>query len=85
MYMKSHSNYGPGEQRNRENTWSQIGLDPATNSFGFGEKISANQAANAIHAERGPQDYPKTVIVQKVVEDARQVQADILGKAKNSG
>jgi len=46
-------------------------LDPATNSFGFGEKISANQAANAIHAERGPQDYPKTVIVQKVVEDTR--------------
>lgn len=44
-----------------------------------------NGAAAALHNERLEEAYPKTTIVQKVVEDHKAVSADQLGVTKNLG
>lgn len=44
-----------------------------------------NGAAAALHAERLEEGYPKTTIIQKVVEDHKAVSSDILGQSKNLG
>jgi hypothetical protein len=44
-----------------------------------------NGAAAALHSERPEEAYPKTTIVQKVVEDHKAVGSDILGTSKNLG
>jgi hypothetical protein len=37
----------------------------------------------ALQNERNDESFPKTVIVQKTVEDQKAVASDILGKSKN--
>jgi len=40
MYMKTHSNYPPGQQRTREYDWNinpTINGAPESHAFGFGE------------------------------------------------
>ena len=44
-----------------------------------------NGAALALHNERHEEQFPKTVIVQKTVEDHKAVASDILGASKNLG
>jgi hypothetical protein len=66
MYRKTHGNYAPGEQKQRDYNWK---FDPADHRFGYGEKRVLNGAALALHAERHEEQYPKTVIIQKTVED----------------
>jgi hypothetical protein len=76
MYKRTHSNYFPGEQRNREYTWHtnpSINGRPNTYAFGFGEQRVLNGAAKAVHHERIDESFPKTVIVKKVVEDVKAV------------
>jgi len=88
MYKKTHGNFGPGEQRNREYNWAAnptIDNRPQTFSFGFGEQRLQNGAAKAVHAERTEESFPKTVIVKKTVEDVKAVQTDMLGTVKNLG
>lgn len=60
MYRKTHGNYAPGEQKQREYNWK---FDPADHRFGYGEKRVLNGAALALHAERHEEQYPKTVII----------------------
>lgn len=76
MYRKTHGNYAPGEQKQRDYNWK---FEPADHAFGYGEKRVLNGAALALHNERHEEAYPKTVIVQKTVEDHKAVSADILG------
>lgn len=44
-----------------------------------------NGAALALTQERGEEQFPKTTIVKKTVEDHKAVTNDILGAAKNLG
>lgn len=44
-----------------------------------------NGAALALHNERHEEMFPKTVIIQKTVEDQKAVSSDILGVSKNLG
>lgn len=60
MYRKTHGNYAPGEQKQREYNWK---FDPADHRFGYAEKRVLNGAALALHPERHEEQYPKTVIV----------------------
>ena len=53
--------------------------------FGYGEKRVENGAAMALHAERYENQFPKTTIVKKTVEDHRAVAHDLLGVSKNLG
>ena len=49
MYKKTHGNFQPGEQKNRDYEWK---FNPAAHVFGYGEKRVENGAAMALHAER---------------------------------
>jgi hypothetical protein len=82
MYRKTHGNFAPGEQRKRDYDWK---FDPAGHRFGYGEKVPQNGAAVAIHAERQEEQFPRTVIVKKPVEDFKAVSSDMLGVSKNLG
>lgn len=66
MYRKTHGNFAPGEQRERDYQWT---LDKTQHRFGYGEQKQENGAANSIHHERAEGSFPKTVIVKKTVED----------------
>lgn len=68
MYAKTHGNIKEGTQKKRDYEWP---VDPQTNTFGYGEHIQPNGAARSIHSERFEQSWPKTVIVQKTVEDMK--------------
>ena len=72
MYKKTHGNFAPGEQKNRDYEWP---LDKTTHRFGYGERAVPNGAATALHLERSdPQYFPRTVIVKKTVEDVKGTQ-----------
>ena len=69
MYKKSHGNFAPGEQKQRDYEWP---VDKTSYRFGYTEMVATNGAARAIHHEREePGAFPKTVIVKKVVEDVK--------------
>ena len=70
MYNKTHGNFGPGEQRDREYNWP---VEKTNHQFGYGEKKLLNGAAMSLHSERYDGDFPKTVIVKKTVEDHKAV------------
>ena len=82
MYQKTHGNIGAGVQNKREYNWN---INPDQHVFGYGERVAPNQAARAVHSERFEASFPKTVIVQKTVEDIKSIAHDQLGKAKNLG
>lgn len=73
MYNKTHGNFAPGEQRNRDYNWNGAGVDKTQHRFGYGEQRLLNGAAMSIHAERFEAAFPKTVIVKKTVEDHKAV------------
>ena len=86
MYKKTHGNFEPGEQKDREYDWSKNNIDKNTFRFGYQEQIQINGAAKSLHAERSDySSFPKTVIVRKTVEDVKATQSDLLGKARNLG
>ena len=73
MYKRTHGNFAPGEQKLRDYNWK---FDPATHRFGYAEKKNLNGAAKALTFERLEEEYPKTVIYKKQVEDYKAVSAD---------
>lgn len=83
QYKKTHGNFEPGEQKQRDYNWGAI--DVGTQKFGKFEAKLINGAAQAAHAERFEGDFPKTTIVQKTVEDHKAVAHEHLGKSKNLG
>lgn len=89
MYKRTHGNFAPGEQRQRDYDWasnSRVGNgNPAAHSFGYGEQRMLNGAAKSIMPERIDEGFPKTVIVKKIVEDQKAVTSDMLGTVKNLG
>ena len=82
MYNKTHGNFAPGEQRNREYQWT---VDKTQHRFGYGEQRLLNGAAMSLHNERFESGFPKTIIVKKTVEDHKAVTQDQLGQTKNMG
>ena len=82
IYRKTHMNFAPGEQRHREYNWK---FDPKDHRFGYAEKKVLNGAALALTQERQEEQFPKTSIVKKTVEDHKAVAADLLGASKNLG
>jgi hypothetical protein len=82
MYIKTHGNFDSGEQKDRNYEWN---FDKTTHRFGYGEQRLINGAAMSIHAERFENNFPKTVIVKKTVEDVKAVTSDLLGQSKNLG
>jgi hypothetical protein len=72
----------PATQTDRKYEWN---IDTKKHNFGYAEAKVLNGAAYSLHPERRDGGFPKTVIIQKTVEDFKQVAHDILGKPKNLG
>ena len=53
--------------------------------FGYKEAAVKNGAQLALQAERLEEEYPKTIIVKKTLEDHKAVSSDLLGQTKNLG
>lgn len=66
----------------RDYNWK---FDPAEHRFGYGERRVLDGAAKALKAERYGEDFPKTIITKKTVEDFKGVSSDLLGVSKNLG
>lgn len=79
MYIKTHGNYAPGEQKTRDYEWvnnPRVGAgdgETLHHAFGYGEEKLLNGAQKAVMPERAHESFPKTVIVKKTVEDAKAV------------
>jgi hypothetical protein len=88
LYRKSHANFDPGEQKHRGYKWvDQSGtIDPATYTFGGivceRDVNGMGKAMNPALDERIPKD---PVVVDKLLEDFREVHGEQLGKPKNLG
>lgn len=88
LYRKSHANYAPGEQRRRGYEWvdSKGAIDPA--QYRFGGIVTERdvdgmaKAMNPAKDERIPRD---PIVVDKLLEDFREVHGEQLGKVKNLG
>lgn len=53
--------------------------------FGYGEQRVLDGAAKALRPERYGEDFPKTVITKKTIEDYKGVSSDLLGQSRNLG
>jgi len=88
LYIKSHANYDPGEQRRRGYSWvdEKGPIDPRSYSFG-GIVVERDvngmaKAMNPLIDERIPRE---PVVCDKLLEDFREVNGEQLGKVKNLG
>jgi len=88
LYVKSHANYDPGEQRHRGYSWvdKQGKIDPQTFRFGGnvheGEKLGVAKAINPVLDDT----YKRPpVVVEKRLEDFKTVSSETLGAVKNLG
>lgn len=88
LYVKSHANYDPGEQRRRGYSWVDKDgpIDPAHFRFGGavkdGERLGV---AKAINPALDPEWKRPPVVVEKLLEDFRVVSTEGLGQVKNLG
>lgn len=83
QYVKSHNSYYAGEQRKRDYSWKEFGVDPNTHVFG---KVDKNKIIGGVASCVQPDNsQPTSMIIPKQVEDYRSMSADVLGKCKNLG
>lgn len=83
QYLKSHGNYQPAEQKNREYNWP---FNHENHEFGKREKVIRNEAQQCLQPERlNCEDFPKTKVVKKNIEDFRDFNQDTLGRPRNLG
>ena len=85
MYIKTHGNYAPGEQRRRGYDWGASGIDPDTATFGGLDKEQYLEGvAKAINPQRDAEKKTGcATIIDKRVEDFKSTNNDELGRAKN--
>lgn len=83
MYLKSHGNFQPAEQKDRDYNWP---FDVKNHAFGKSEKLEPNQAQRCLQPEHlTAEEFPQTKLVKKNIEDFRDFNNDHLGKARNLG
>ena len=88
LYIKSHSNYNPGEQRTRGYNWTDKdgSIDPAMYRFGGrGKEGEKAGVAKAMNPWLDDTYQPDPVVVEKLLEDFRELSCEGLGTAKNLG
>ena len=83
MYLKSHGNYQPAEQKNREYQWP---FEAKNHVFGKADRIVPNEVQKCLQPERlNAEAFPKTTLVKKNIEDFRDFAQDTLGMPRNLG
>ena len=83
MYLKSHKDYDPGEQKLRPYNWP---VDPTDFRFGKVEKNPVHKEMNQILSpEANSEAMPQTVFVKSNLQDYLDKKDDKLGKGMNLG
>jgi EF-hand domain-containing family member B len=83
MYLKSHKDYDPGEQKVRPYDWP---VDPTDFRFGKVEKNPVyNEIKQIMSAEAHSEAMPQTVFVKSHLHDYLDKKDDKLGKGMNLG
>lgn len=83
MYMRSHGNYQPAEQKCRDYNWP---FNPSKHVFGKADKLVQKEAQQCLQPEKKePDTFPTTQLIKKNIEDFRDFNKDHLGRPKNLG
>ncbi|GAQ80676.1 hypothetical protein KFL_000590290 [Klebsormidium nitens] len=83
-YVKTHGDYGPGEQRRRNYDWDNTPVkDPANHKFGVTDTEGRHCGGVAALLNHGEDDRLTAKIVDKKVEDFKAIDADELGRPKS--
>ena len=87
LYLTSHGDYNPGEQKTRAYDWDSTGIDPSTHRFGVSEKMAMGGGSEEVMKAMDPTLTlgEGTAIVSSVVEDYKNYANAELGKVKNLG
>jgi EF-hand domain-containing family member B len=80
LYIKTHGNFECGQQRDRKYNWK---FDPKTHVFGKKFFVPENGAKNCLQPDFAQDEFPRTRIVKKNVEDYRNFRQEPIGKVKN--
>jgi len=80
LYIKSHGMHEAGQQKNRDYSWP---FNPKDQVFGKTDKNVVDEGRYCLQPETVDENFPKTQIIKKNVEDFRDYNRDHLGKTKN--
>jgi len=88
LYVTSHANYAPGEQRRRGYSWKDQEGQINPHLYRFGGTVNKGEI-NGVGKAMNPtldDDYKRpSVVVDKILEDFRDVTCEALGTVKNLG
>ena len=84
LYIRSHGNYQPGQQRNRNYNWGTSNIDPREHVFGTTEKNRLHNGVGLCMDPSKDAAVPKSRITSKQVQDTKNLK-DQLGRARNLG
>lgn len=89
QYVKTHGDFAPGEMFNRKYAWPVEVTSNPHFRFGAGDGSATKDGQgvkDALNMDREVEDaMPITRIVQRTLEDKRQVKNDAIGKVKHYG
>jgi len=88
LYIKSHANFDPGEQKRRGYTWVDKHGEIDPHDFNFGGIVSerdVNGMAKAMNPKLDSRIPKDPVVCGKLLEDYREVHGEQLGIVKNLG
>ena len=79
QYVKTHGRFDPGEQRTRNYSWDQIGMDPANTVFGRKNKADEFGAAVVVNPLVDPANWSETIVSARLAA-FKLAEAEPLGK-----
>lgn len=83
LYKTTHGFSDPGEQKVRNYNWRNVDLN--SHSFGKTQEMERDGVKKSLMSDYFQGNLPKTIIVDKKLEDFRQATEDMLGKTKYKG
>lgn len=87
LYLKSHGDYNPGEQKRRGYDWDSTGIDPVKHRFGVSEKMSMGGGSEEVMKAMDPTLTlgERSHVVSATVENFKDFANAELGACKNLG
>ena len=84
MYLKSHQDYDPGEQKNREYNWNKV--DPTDFRFGkVAKNIIHNEIKQVMAPDSNSSKFPETKLIKNNLNDYLDKKSVKLGQTSNLG
>ncbi|QDZ23086.1 hypothetical protein HOP50_09g56260 [Chloropicon primus] len=82
LYVRTHGNYAPGEQRRRGYNWDAAGFKPDAHVFGITEKQPYHNGVAKALTQNIEQN---TKLIPRAVSDFKLANTQTLGQSKNLG